>query len=231
MTIVRLEGIKRIFQRDLTPHQPTVGFHLDRFEVQEGEKVALVGSSGCGKSTLLHLVGGMIRPDAGTVEVEGKRLDQMPGPALDRFRGRTIGYVFQDHNLVPALSALDNVLLGLRFGGTVPRMQWNARAKEMLDRVGLGHRRRYRPDRLSVGERQRVAIARALANHPPILLADEPTGSLDPANSAQVFSLLREMCDEGTHTLLLVTHDAKIAARLDRRFDCERLIHESDGAQ
>lgn len=231
MNVIKLSDVKKVYRNRLTPEAPTVAFRLDEFVVTEGERVALTGPSGCGKSTLLNLMSGLLRPDSGSVEVDGVCVNQLGFGVVDRFRGKHIGYVFQDFNLVPALTALENVRLGLRFGRTVPRIQWAARAREMLDKVGLGHRRGYRPDRLSIGEKQRVAIARALVNHPPIILADEPTGSLDPATGAQVFELLMRMCDEARHTLLVVTHDQSIAQRLERRFDATHLIHESDHPQ
>lgn len=231
MTIVKLEKIKKVYQSSLTTHAPTMAFYLEDFSVQEGEQIALTGPSGCGKSTLLNLISGILRPDSGAVTVAGQRVDGMAIGRLDHFRGTNIGYVFQDFNLVPALTSLENVMLGLRFGRTVPRIQWYARAREMLDRVSLGHLRNSRPDQLSMGERQRVAIARALVNHPPIVLADEPTGSLDPATGSQVFQVLLEICREGTHTLLVVTHDEQVARRLARQFDCTHLIHESDDHQ
>lgn len=231
MTIVELAKIKKVYRNSLSTQAPTMAFLLDEFCIAEGEHLALTGPSGCGKSTLLNLISGMLRPDSGTITVAGERVDQMGTGRLDHFRGRHIGYIFQDFNLVPALSALENVMLGLRFGRTVPRIQWYARAREMLDRVSLGHQRNSRPNQLSMGERQRVAIARALVNQPPIVLADEPTGSLDPATGSQVFQVLLEVCREGTHTLLVVTHDETIASRLSRRFDCAHLIHESDNHQ
>lgn len=231
MTIVEIKDVKKVLRSALTTQEPMTAFVMDHFSVREGEKLALVGPSGSGKSTLLNLIAGIVRPDSGSVEVLGKRVDQMPTGVVDRFRGQNIGYIFQEFNLVPALTAMENVLLGLRFGRAVPRIQWRARAREMLDRVGLGHRRNVRPDRLSVGERQRVAIARALANHPPMILADEPTGSLDPSTGSQVIQVLLEMATEGTHTVIVVTHDTMISSRLERQLDCTHLIHESDGHQ
>lgn len=231
MSLVELTGIKKVFRAALTPHEPTVAFWLDQFRVAEGEHTALVGPSGCGKSTLLNLISGVVRPQAGCITVAGMRVDQLAPGQIDRFRGRTIGYVFQQFNLVDALTALENVLLGLRLGRAVPRIQWSARARELLDRVGLGHRRNYRPGQLSIGEQQRVAIARALANHPAILLADEPTGSLDPTAAAQIFQLLLDSCRDGAHTLIVVTHDPAIANRVPHQFDCSHLVHESDGPQ
>ena len=231
MNVVELRNIKKFYQASLTPHDPIVAFRLEELLFVEGAHVALTGPSGCGKSTLLNLLAGIVRADEGEICVAGQRVDQLAAGAVDRFRGRMIGYVFQELNLVPALTALENVQLGLRFGRTVPRLQWHARAREMLDRVSLGHRRNYRPDQLSIGEQQRVAIARALVNHPPIVLADEPTGALDPGTGAQIIQLLLDVCKEGTHTLLVVTHDPAIAAQLEQQFDCTDLIHESDHPQ
>jgi putative ABC transport system ATP-binding protein len=231
MNIIQLTDIHKIFRNELTPHEPTVSLRLAELIVREGEHLALTGPSGCGKSTLLNLIAGISRPDRGSITVAGERVDRMTGPQVDRFRGRSIGYIFQQFNLIPALTALENVLLGLRFGRAAPRIQWRYRAREMLDKVGLGHRRNYLPARLSIGEQQRVAIARALVNHPPIVLADEPTGSLDPSSASQMFELLLTICAEETHTLLVVTHDRMIANRLERAFDCTDLIHESDSLQ
>ena len=231
MSFVELRNVRKVFRNRLTPHGPTVALRLEELRVEEGEKVALTGPSGCGKSTLLNLISGISRPSEGVVSVAGERIDRLTSGRLDRFRGKNIGYVFQEFNLVGALSALDNVMLGLRFGRSIPRIQWPYRAREMLDRVGLGHRRKSRPDQLSIGEQQRVAIARAVVNHPPLVLADEPTGSLDPSTGSQVFELLLDVCSEGTHALLVVTHDRGIANRLPRTFDCVDLIHESDGRQ
>lgn len=231
MAVIEMRSVKRVFRNALTPHETTVAFYLPRLDIGEGERWALTGPSGCGKSTLLQLMAGLIRPDAGTICVAGNRLDQLSGVERDRLRGRQIGFVFQDHNLVSSLSAIDNVMLGLRFGRTIPRIQWGARAREMLDKVSLGHRRHWLPDRLSVGERQRVAVARALVNQPPLLFADEPTASLDPGTARQVFGLLLSLCDEGAYTLVVVTHDESIAARLTHRLDCSSFIHESDSRQ
>ena len=231
MTVIAIDHVKKVLRNVVTPGEPTIAFWMDSLLVNEGEQIALVGPSGCGKSTLLNLISGILRPDSGSITVAGERIDQLPLAAVDRFRGRNIGYIYQDFNLIDAVSAIDNVMLGLRFSHSIARSQWRARSREMLDRVGLGHRRHTKPAKLSVGERQRVAIARALVNHPPLILADEPTANLDQGTAGQVVRLLVEMCAEGTHTLLVVTHDPMIAGHLSRVIDCGQLIRESDRKQ
>lgn len=231
MMAISLERVKKVLRNIVTPGEPTVAFWMDSFTVNEGEQIALTGPSGCGKSTLLNLISGILRADAGSINVVGERLDQMSLATLDRFRGQNIGYIYQDFNLIDALNALDNVMLGLRFSHTLARSQWRARSREMLDRVGLGHRRHSKPARLSVGEKQRVAIARALVNHPPLILADEPTANLDAGTAGQITRLLVDMCSEGTHTLLVVTHDPAVAGHLSRTVDCSHFIRESDRKQ
>ena len=227
MNVVELEGVEK--SRRGAGMETTITFRLDSLQVAEGARLALVGPSGCGKSTLLNLISGVSRADAGSILVAGERVDRLRGGEIDRFRGRSIGYVFQDFNLAAALTAMENVLLGLRFGRSVPRSRWRERAAASLERVGMTHRAGHRPNRLSVGERQRVAIARALVNRPQLILADEPTGSLDPVTGETVFELLLEACSEDSRTLLVVTHDASIAQRVDDRFDCSDLMHESGG--
>lgn len=205
-----------------------VVFHLPELLLAPGERLALTGPSGCGKSTLLHLVSGLLQPDRGTLRVLGTDPCSLSQPALDRFRGRHLGFIFQTFQLLGAFTALENVRLGLRFGRAVPRREQRSRAEALLRRVGLERRLHMRPHRLSVGERQRVAIARALANRPRLLLADEPTGSLDPSTGEAIFNLLNEVCEEEGCGLLFVTHDLSLAARLPRRFDCRNLVkHES----
>ena len=204
-----------------------VAFHLANFRLEAGEEAALTGPSGCGKSTLLNLVAGLRRPDKGMISVQGTELGTLSPSRLDTFRGRTMGFVFQSFNLLDSFSALENVLIGMRFGRSRPHGERHARAVALLERVGLKHRLHSRPPRLSVGERQRVAIARAIANRPALLLADEPTGALDPATAMDVFSLIREMCREEKCALLLVTHALDLAGRLPRQMDCQGLIQQS----
>lgn len=200
-----------------------IRFSLPEFEVAEGAAIALTGPSGCGKSTLLNLIAGLRRPDDGSVRVAGTELSSLGETALDRHRSRVCGHVFQSFHLLAPFSALENVMIGLRFAGYGGGESRN-RAEAALERVGLSGRQRSRPATLSVGERQRVAIARAIAPDPPLLLADEPTGSLDPATGSEIFALLRETASEAGRTLLLVTHDESLASKLPERFDCSALI-------
>ena len=182
-------------------------------EVEPGEFVAIIGPSGCGKSTLLHLIAALDSPDAGTIRVGGHDLGA--GRELTHYRARHVGMVFQLHNLLPALTASENVQLPMFELGLRARER-RERAERLLGLVGLAGRAGSRPPQLSGGERQRVAIARALANEPPILLADEPTGSLDSAAGMLVLDLLDELRRARELTLVLVTHDAALAARADR---------------
>jgi ABC-type lipoprotein export system ATPase subunit len=205
---------------------PGVVFRCDHFHVDPGQHTALWGPSGCGKSTMLNLISGLLRADEGHVIVDGVDLQTLSEGQLDQFRGERLGFVFQTFNLLSPFTALQNVLLGMRFSDTVPSKEWKARATSLLDRVGLGHRLHSKPNTMSVGEQQRVAIARALANRQKIVVADEPTGSLDPKNAAAVMDLLLEMTAEQQVTMLMVTHDRGLAGRLPHLFDCSGLVGE-----
>lgn len=206
---------------------PGVEFYCDRFHAQKGAHIALWGPSGCGKTTLLNLISGLLLPDEGIVRVDGVEIQGMPDSRLDQFRGERFGFVFQTFNLLKPFTALQNVMLGMRFADTVPEREWKGRATELLERVGLGHRLHAKPATLSVGEQQRVAIARALANRQKIVAADEPTGSLDPKTAKTVMDLFLELCGEHQVTLLLVTHDRSIADALPDHFDCTNLVRET----
>lgn len=186
--------------------------NVPRFEMKKGEQVVLVGSSGGGKTTLLNVISGISAPDSGSVTIDGVNVTQLHEAARDRFRAERIGFVFQTFHLLPAFSALENVLLGMSFSGKSDKK----RAKELLERVGLGGRLSHRPSQLSVGEQQRVAVARGLANSPSLLLADEPTASVDTGNQDTILKLIREGCQEGNVSLLLVTHAPEVAAQFDR---------------
>lgn len=191
------------------------------FAVERGEFVAIAGASGSGKSTLLHVLGLLDAPDGGEVRLDDQRIDSLPDRKRDILRNNTFGFIFQFYHLLPELSALENVLtpLYIRHGVAAylaRRHTFRKNARAILERVGLGHRLSHRPSELSGGEMQRAAIARALAGEPAILLADEPTGNLDAATGQSVLNLLRDLNRERGLTMIMVTHDAQIAAQADR---------------
>ncbi len=186
---------------------------IPRFQLDAGEQMVLMGRSGCGKTTLLHVIAGISRPDEGSVMVDGLDIARLSEAGSDRFRAERIGYVFQTFNLLPGFTALENVLLGMTFsGGRCDR----SRAVSLLQRVGLAKRAEHKPTALSVGEQQRVAVARALANRPKLLLADEPTANVDPANQQHIVDLIRTTCQEEKVSLLIVTHAPEVAEQFDR---------------
>jgi len=209
---VEVRGLTKVFGSGETRVEALRGVDLD---VREGEFLAVMGPSGSGKSTLLHLVGGLDRPTSGTVRVAGDDLFTMEDDALTLLRRRRIGFVFQFFNLLPILSAAENVSLPLIIDG-VRESEAARRAVEAMGLVGVAHRRSHRPGELSGGEQQRVAIARALVTEPVFLLADEPTGNLDSIMGDQVTALLRRLCDERRQTIMMVTHDPRAAAVADR---------------
>jgi len=188
--------------------------------VPERVMVAIVGPSGSGKSSLLHLIGAMDRPTTGEVIVAGQSLNALPEASLTTFRRKTVGFVFQSFNLIPNLSALENVMLPMEFNG-VPSPERHQRARQLLDRVGLAGRLTHRPRELSGGEQQRVAIARASANNPLLILADEPTGNLDSKTGQVIYALLKDLARE--RTVIVVTHAEALAQM------AERIVHMSDG--
>ena len=194
--------------------------NVPHFEVAAGEQVVLRGSSGCGKTTLLHVIAGISRADSGSIFIDGVDLAKLPEAGRDKFRARKIGYVFQTFNLLPGFSALENVMLGMAFTGLKVDRE---RARQLLERVGLGHRLTHKPTMLSVGEQQRVAVARSLANRPKILLADEPTANVDRGNQQQIIELIRETCRSEQVALLIVTHTPEVAEQFERIEDLESL--------
>jgi putative ABC transport system ATP-binding protein len=192
---------------------------IPAFVLAPGEQVAVRGSSGSGKTTLLNLIAGILQGDRGRIVLAGQDLATLSESRRDRVRATTIGYVFQNFNLLQGYSALENVMLGMLFGAGIDR----DRARALLERVGLGHRLHYRPAQLSIGQQQRVAVARALANHPKLVLADEPTGNLDQRHAAEALALIREVCREQQAALLLVSHDPAILSAFDRVEDLAQL--------
>ncbi len=199
--------------------------------IRAGEFLAIVGPSGSGKSTLLNLIGALDRPTSGEVLISGTPLSQVRD--IDQFRGRTIGFVFQTHNLIPTLTAAENVEIPMYETG-ISRIERRARARELLDLVGLAARADHLPNQLSGGERQRVAIARALANRPTIVLADEPTGNLDSKTTADIMALLRQLNREHGTTLIVVTHNHEVALAArriitlrDGRIQSDQTVHST----
>lgn len=210
--MIAVENLVRVYS-GRAPVQALRGVTL---QVHVGEFVAIQGPSGSGKSTLLHLIGALDRPTAGRVTVDGVDLNRLNGDALADFRRETIGFVFQMFHLLPALTALENVMLPLWPYRRQLAFDLRARAQEILAAVGLGARVDHLPGELSGGEQQRVAIARALVNHPKYLLADEPTGNLDAVTAQEIIGLLEQVRRDHGVTIVLVTHDATVAVHADR---------------
>jgi len=214
--MIQLQNITKVYpmgNRELTVLR---GINL---HVEWGEMVAIMGPSGSGKTTILNLIGCLDTPTSGSYYLEGKEVNRLSSGELAQVRGKKIGFVFQTFNLLPRLSALGNVQLGLRFAGGAD----HERAMQALAKVGLSDRANHRPNELSGGEQQRVAIARALAKSPPLILADEPTGNLDSRSGEEVISILTSLRAEQGGTLIMITHDSNLAHH------CQRIIHLKDG--
>jgi putative ABC transport system ATP-binding protein len=187
-------------------------------QIQPGQFVGVVGKSGSGKSTLLNMVAGIDRPSSGSIEVAGTTIHALPENKLAAWRGRNVGFVFQFFQLLPTLTAAENVTMPMDFSKTIPFRERRKRAIALLERVGVGPHADKLPATLSGGEQQRVAIARALANEPPLVLADEPTGNLDSVTATAILDLFRDMANHGT-TVVIATHEADIARLIDRRIE------------
>jgi putative ABC transport system ATP-binding protein len=210
--VIRAEKITKRYQRR---EGPVLALDDVSLEVAEGEFISIVGPSGCGKSTLLLTLGCLIRPSDGKVWLDGRSVYDLSHEEAAALRLNTIGFVFQTFNLVPYLTALENVQIPLYLSGLTPAEQ-RARAEELLLKVGLGDRLSHKPSELSVGQQQRVALARTLANRPRLILADEPTGNLDPALAEEMLDHLQDLHKQGV-TVLMVTHDPRMAARAQRQ--------------
>jgi ABC-type lipoprotein export system ATPase subunit len=218
-SMLRARGLCKQYGRDASLVRAVDGVDVD---VPAGETLAVMGPSGCGKSTLLHLLGGLDRPSAGEIWLDGQRIDQLSERRMATLRRDAVGFVFQAFHLMDELTAVENIELPALLAGRSPRAA-RRRASELLDQVGLSGRARHLPSQLSGGQRQRVGIARALANAPRVVLADEPTGNLDSEATLDVLRLFERLHEAG-QTLVIVTHDARIAATADR------LISMRDGA-
>ena len=211
--MLRLEGVEKGYNRG-KPSEVLV-LRGASLTVARGEVVALVAPSGAGKSTLLHIAGLLDVPDSGQVMLDGREMGNLPDRARTEARRAEVGFIYQFHHLLPEFSALENVVIPQLANG-VPKARAEARARDLLGRVGVGARADHRPAALSGGEQQRVAFCRALANGPKLLLADEPTGNLDPATSEQVFGVLMELVRATGLSALIATHNLELAARMDR---------------
>ena len=206
MALLEVTGLKKSF-RD-PEGRLTAVLDVPRFELAAGAQIGLAGTSGTGKTTFLHCLAGILTADSGTILLDGQPMTTGSEAARDRLRARTLGYIFQTFNLLQGFTCLENVLLGMSFGpGPQPD-----RARELLRRVGLADRLNHRPRQLSTGQQQRVAVARALANHPKLVLADEPTGNLDANNARDALALIREICHEAGAALICVSHDPQVLA-------------------
>ncbi|MHC4990191.1 MAG: ABC transporter ATP-binding protein [Planctomycetota bacterium] len=225
MPLIQLEGISKIY--------PMAGGDVHALRevsltINAGDFLSVVGSSGSGKTTLLYLLGLLTSPSRGSYRLHDHSVEELSDRDLSAIRGREVGFVFQSFHLVPQLSVLENVLLAARYAAPDGNGASTKQARELIDRVGLGHRFRHRPTELSGGEMQRVAVARALLTQPSLILADEPTGNLDETNGDQIFELLQTLNEEGK-TIVLVTHDLQLASRTQRQIRLRdgEVIHDA----
>lgn len=221
--IVRASGLERVYGEGEAEVRALDGIDV---EFEKGRFTSIMGPSGSGKSTLMHILAGLDRPTAGTVEIEGTEITSLNDSALTRLRRDELGFVFQFFNLLPVLSAEENILLPLSIARRKPDQEW---VDTVIERVGLTDRRKHRPSELSGGQQQRVAVARALVTRPTVLFADEPTGNLDSKSSDDVLDLLRGAVDEFGQTVIMVTHEPDSAARGDRLIALRdgRLVHDA----
>jgi putative ABC transport system ATP-binding protein len=219
-SIIKVEGAHRKYQ--LGKNNFVHALRGITLEIAKGEMVAIMGPSGSGKSTAMHILGCLDKPDDGEVYIAGRRVDNLRGRELNRVRSKEIGFIFQGFNLIPTMTAVENVSLAAEYAGA-SRKEALRKAKEALVKVGLGNRANHRPTELSGGQQQRVAIARALVNKPVVILGDEPTGDLDTATSDEIVEMMREINETTDTTFVLVTHNPEVAEA------CDRVIHMRDG--
>lgn len=213
MPVLELENLRKSYSSP--DGESALVVSVNDFSIEAEQHVAIRGSSGSGKTTFLNLIAGILRPDSGRIVIVGNDMSGLSESARDGVRANHIGYVFQTFNLLQGYTALENILLGMMFG----KGKDTARAKHLLERVGLADRMNYRPAQLSVGQQQRVALARALANRPDLILADEPTGNLDPHHASKSLDMLRETSEECGAALLLVSHDQRMLDHFERIID------------
>ncbi len=214
--MIHLQDITKVYPMGKRELEVLRGINLT---IEKGEMVAIMGPSGSGKTTILNLIGCLDKPTSGSYYLDGREVSRLSSGELATVRGQKIGFIFQTFNLLPRMSALANVELGMRYAGGADRHL----AAEALDKVGLSDRANHRPTELSGGEQQRVAIARALVKDPPLILADEPTGNLDSRSGEEIISILTALHSEQSITLVIITHEANIAHQ------CQRIIHLKDG--
>jgi putative ABC transport system ATP-binding protein len=213
MALLELSGVKKSYKSPDGHVQEILD--VPSFSVEAATEVAIAGTSGCGKTTFLNIIAGLLTPDAGQVQFAGKEVSRLSEPKRDAWRAGNLGYVFQTFNLLGGYTALENVLLGMTFGPGADR----AFAAKLLTDLGLGDRLSHRPSQMSIGQQQRVALARALANRPKIVLADEPTGNLDPRFALEALDMLRGLCREHGASLVCVSHDTRVLEAFDKSID------------
>jgi len=218
--IVKAKGVKKSYK--MSKKNIVTALNGVDIEVKEGDFSAIVGPSGCGKSTLMHILGLLDKPDAGSLEIDGQDMIKIKDKEAHKIRAWKIGFIFQGFNLLPSLTALENVMLAGKYGG-LKLARRKARAVELLKLVGLSDRMNHKPNELSGGQQQRVAIARALMNNPAVILADEPTGELDTKTSLEIMDILKKLNRENNQTFLIVTHNPDVAAV------CKKIIKLKDG--